>query len=318
MSAGLGAIGIDIFADEIKIGTKGPAVAEGHVSDVEEAGEGFAVNRIIKLADGKFGEIPIFVDGVESAVLVISHGGAEGTDKHVSPEQSRIILGQGRGIDLDRGDATHIIYLAGEGIEEFFEGHIIRIGPVHQDTGNRTIGDVVNLNWYLNRLKKMSFAEVLKRFGQHLDIYCSRIKYRDPSHWPYGRFARNDISLRLHSLPSAPVTSDWTHYRVYNLEFDLTKPIDWYFSEDGSVRWPACHDARINYRPGNPYGDVRINWELNRMQFLPVMAASDEDLAKSIIVDWLIKNPYLHGPGYLASMEVALRWISMSTLGAAP
>lgn len=41
------------------------------------------------------------------------------------------------------------------------------------------------------------------------------------------------------------------------------------------------------------------------------MAVAHEDLANNIIVDWLAKNPYLHGPGYLASMEVALRWFSI-------
>jgi hypothetical protein len=41
------------------------------------------------------------------------------------------------------------------------------------------------------------------------------------------------------------------------------------------------------------------------------MAVSDENLANRTIIDWLKNNPYLHGPAYLASMEVALRWISI-------
>ena len=169
----------------------------------------------------------------------------------------------------------------------------------------------MNLTWYLNRLEKMSLAEMFKRFSEQIGIYHSRVKYRDPTQWPYRRFARNGISLTLHSLPSAPVTNDWAHYRIYNFEFDLTKPLEWDFSEDDSAQWPACHYARINYRPGNPYGDVRINWELSRLQFLPGMAAAHQDLAKKILVAWLDKNPYLHGPAYLASMEVALRWFSI-------
>ncbi len=169
----------------------------------------------------------------------------------------------------------------------------------------------MNPVWYLNRLKKMGLSEVLKRLKEHLDIYYSRIKYRDPFKWPYWRFARDDIALVLNSLPGIPVADDWKHYWIYNTEFDLTEPIDWYFSDNSGKRWPECHYARINYRPGNPYGDVRINWELSRLQFLPAMAVTDEDLAKSILADWLVKNPYLHGPGYLASMEVALRWISI-------
>jgi hypothetical protein len=157
----------------------------------------------------------------------------------------------------------------------------------------------------------MSLAEVVKRLIENLNIYCSRIKYRNPAQWPYSRFYDDNATLALHSLPGIATTNDWKHYRIYNAEFDLTKPLDWYFSDDGGSRWPACHYAKIDYRPGNPYGDVRINWELNRLQFLPAMAVTDEDLAKSILKDWLEKNPYLHGPGYLASMEVALRWFSI-------
>ena len=169
----------------------------------------------------------------------------------------------------------------------------------------------MNLTWYLNRLKKMSPAEVLKRFSEQAGIYHSRFKYRDPARWPYSRFACDDIPLMLHSLPGIHIYNDWEHYRLYNMEFDLTKPLNWFFSDQEGGCWPACHYAGINYRPGNTNGDVRINWELNRLQFLPAMAVTDEDLVKSILADWLTKNAYLHGPAYLSSMEVALRWVSI-------
>ena len=169
----------------------------------------------------------------------------------------------------------------------------------------------MDLTWYLSRLRKMSLAEIYKRLGEYLDIYYSLIKYHNPNQWLYSRFAPDDVDLVLHPLPYIPVDNDRKHYWFYNIEFDLTKPLNWYFSYNNSAQWPAYHYAKINYRPGNPYGDVRINWELNRLQFLPAMAVTDEALAKSILADWLIKNPYLHGPGHLSSMEVALRWISI-------
>ena len=169
----------------------------------------------------------------------------------------------------------------------------------------------MKLSWYLNRLKKMSLAEVIKRFAESSKIYYSRIKYRDPSQWPYSRFAANGISLKLHVLPSYPLSNNWRQYHIYNYHFDLTKKLDWYFTNQSNSRWPECHYSKINYRPENPYGDVRINWELNRLQFLPVMAVSDEDLAKNILKDWMKDNMFAHGPAYLASMEVALRWLSI-------
>jgi hypothetical protein len=116
----------------------------------------------------------------------------------------------------------------------------------------------------------------------------------------------------LRHLPGAAVPHDWERYRIYNEEFDLTGPIEWRYTEGGEGRlWPSGHYSRINYRPGNPYGDVRLNWELNRLQFLPSMAVADEDLARKILAYWLDRNRYLSGPAYIASMEVALRWISI-------
>lgn len=157
----------------------------------------------------------------------------------------------------------------------------------------------------------MSPAEVVKRLVEYSGILYSRIRYRDPSRWPYRRFAPEGISLKLHDLPGCPLTNDWKRYQIYNFNFDLTKRVDWYFSGQDNIRWPDWHYSKINYRPGNPYGDVRINWELNRLQFLPVMAVTDEYLAKNILEDWMAKNPFAHGPAYLSSMEVALRWLSV-------
>ena len=47
----------------------------------------------------------------------------------------------------------------------------------------------MNPIWYLNRLKKMSTAEIFKRIVETICHYASRIKYTDPEKWPYERFA---------------------------------------------------------------------------------------------------------------------------------
>jgi hypothetical protein len=170
----------------------------------------------------------------------------------------------------------------------------------------------MNLAWYLHRLKKMSVAEIAKRVGEHSRVYYSRTRYRRFANWQYSRFAPNGWSLVLRPLPAASVAQDWERYHIYGMEFDLTGSIEWLFSEAGPSRvWPSGHYSTINYRPGNPHGDVRINWELNRLQFLPAMAVADENLAHRVLADWLAKNLYLAGPAYIASMEVALRWLSI-------
>lgn len=156
----------------------------------------------------------------------------------------------------------------------------------------------------------MNSTEILKRVGEYLQIYHSQVKYRTPSKWPYSRFCSDHVELVVHSLPSVALENDWKSFSVYSWSFNLTKPLDWYFSPTGGG-WPVSHYATINYRPGNEHGDIRINWELNRLQFLPVMSVTDQVLAKKILTDWLVGNPFLHGPGYSAAMEVALRWLSV-------
>ena len=166
--------------------------------------------------------------------------------------------------------------------------------------------------WVFHRLKKMSLAEIAKRVREQSEIYYSRMIYRRSVEWPYGRFAPDGYALALRPLPGVAVLQDWRHYHIYGVEIDLTGPVQWLFSgADRSCPWPSRHYSTIDYRPGNPYGDVRINWELNRLQFLPTLAIADESLARTILLDWLSKNRYLAGPSYIASMEVALRWLSI-------
>jgi hypothetical protein len=158
----------------------------------------------------------------------------------------------------------------------------------------------------------MGAAEVLKRVVEQVWVYVYWAKYHHPQSCQYPRLRFGIEKLNLADLPGTEVSHDWRYYWIHSFKFNLHKPINWHFSDkDLRTQWPQKYYSRINYRPGNPFGDVRINWELNRLQFLPAMAASDEALAKSIINDWLDKNPYLRGPAYLSSMEVALRWFSI-------
>ena len=75
------------------------------------------------------------------------------------------------------------------------------------------------------------------------------------------------------------------------------------------AEWPARHHAMLSHHVGNPLGDVRPVWELNRLQFLPHVAVRDPERAIALLQDWLDHNPYRIGPAWMSAMEVALRWI---------
>lgn len=157
----------------------------------------------------------------------------------------------------------------------------------------------------------MNLAEMMKRFIEISQIYGSMYHYRHIDQWPYRRFSdENSVTLKFQHLPHYKLNESIKEWKFYNQTFNLKNEINWFFSET-KQDWPNIHFQKIDYRPGNPYGDIRINWELNRLQFLPTMALHDQNLTEAILKDWLNKNRFLHGPGYVASMEVAIRWCSV-------
>lgn len=166
---------------------------------------------------------------------------------------------------------------------------------------------MMKLQWYLNRLCKMTPDEIWKRLNEEVMSAFQSIKYE--RHAPlYEEIGRN-YKIRLNNLPFGPIDRDVHHFSIYGEKIDLTRPVDWHRAQNG--QWPNVFYKKINYRPGNPHGDIRFNWELNRLQFLPLLAVKNKNLAVSLLEDWLEKNPYLIGPAYVSAMEVALRWMSV-------
>jgi len=85
--------------------------------------------------------------------------------------------------------------------------------------------------------------------------------------------------------------------------------------------WPRVPSRQIDYRPGNRTGDVRVIWEVNRLQHLfelAVIAAAEPGLRTRAVARleqdlhaWHGANPPGTGVNYLSAMEEALRLISL-------
>ena len=165
------------------------------------------------------------------------------------------------------------------------------------------------MNWLLYRMSKMTVGELITRGHKLIFNYFNSLKFRDPGKCPYSKIGEG-FRLNFLSLPKTFSNHELGKFKIFNRAIDLYSPIDWFDSIDGN-RWSNSISSKIKYRPGNNVGDIRFNWELNRLQFLPLLALTNEDRAIFLISDWLDKNYYLNGPSYLSSMEVALRWISI-------
>ncbi len=165
----------------------------------------------------------------------------------------------------------------------------------------------MNPLWYLNRLRKMPPGEIWKRLTDEVSSTLNAVRY-EKRKTLYEELGVN-YKIVLKNLPYGEVARDVRQFSIYGEIVDLTGDIDWHRAPN--EKWPNIFYKKINYRPGNPHGDIRINWELNRLQFLPLLATQDKTLAVQVLSDWLDKNPYLTGPAYVSAMEVALRWISV-------
>lgn len=85
------------------------------------------------------------------------------------------------------------------------------------------------------------------------------------------------------------------------------------------VRWPAKVPPRkINYFGSDRKGDIKYIWELNRMQFLPLLGIAyfltdNEKYARSVlsyIESWIDQNPYFKGTNWMEGIEAAIRMYS--------
>jgi hypothetical protein len=99
----------------------------------------------------------------------------------------------------------------------------------------------------------------------------------------------------------------------------LGPKIDWHKDFKSGQRWPKLHFTKI--RIINPYdnSDVKIPWELSRLQFLTDLGRGhwleEGSIYKrefiSVLNDWMVENPVDVGVNWVCSMEVAIRAVNI-------
>ena len=94
----------------------------------------------------------------------------------------------------------------------------------------------------------------------------------------------------------------------------------WHLDPSTNSTWPDqtyCFDIGYRYAPEG--GDVKLVFELNRLQYLQPMAAAaalgnDKDLAAVVvrhIESWIAANPPFRGVNWVSGIELALRIVSL-------
>lgn len=108
---------------------------------------------------------------------------------------------------------------------------------------------------------------------------------------------------------------------VYGTEVQWTQdPEFWHTDPMTGAVWPASGKGRVSYRPGNPTGDVRVVWELNRLQHLVDLAAAAalpgmrDRIGRTVCLQfesWFRANAFPGGINFASAMENALRLLSL-------
>jgi len=120
------------------------------------------------------------------------------------------------------------------------------------------------------------------------------------------------------SLP-ADLTTQFQKYKnfeFFDQDINLENEIDWHHDLKSDKTFPLIFSKDIDIRSGE-YGNAKIVWEINRLQFLLPLAIkcritkSDDDLQHwmDLMKSWVQQNPYLTGINWYSNIEINLRLI---------
>jgi hypothetical protein len=196
------------------------------------------------------------------------------------------------------------------------------------------------LLWYARRARTMENGELRARLAGALDGATDYVRirlsgksaYRRTPDAPKFAFCRSadpflpDLSWNFDPAPRALAAR--LEGRHHALGFPWTwQPgrAAWHRAPDTGRLWPEKFSDLIDFRPGNPVGDVRVMWEPNRLQqlvalalvtrFVPARANDAAALLRRQLLSWLDANPMRIGVNYTCAMECALRILSVCFAG---
>jgi len=196
------------------------------------------------------------------------------------------------------------------------------------------VNAIRKVRWLMQRASVMSAAELAYRFRQVLVDSKERVRHalslggppkaEDPSSLtsllrPDARqlfvpaYERSAADEGLLLSGKVAVFGQWLMVGS-DAEFWHRDPLS------GAV-WPRRPFRQLDYRPGNSTGDVRVVWELNRLQHLFALAVlADQDpsrrggaiaVIERQLAGWEAANPTGIGVNFISAMEEALRLVAL-------
>jgi hypothetical protein len=181
------------------------------------------------------------------------------------------------------------------------------------------------LVWYWQRLQRMSFAEAVFRAETHFannfqQFFGRNINIPDPKKIRTGIFF--DLESEYFSEQAYCQAADEIlegRLDLFSLKgFLIGNEPKWTTDPKTGTQSPMTFGKKLNYRNTNIVGNIKYLWELNRHLHLITLAQAYHisknrkylDAIKSHLTSWFEQNPYLMGPNWASSLELAIRLIN--------
>ncbi len=171
---------------------------------------------------------------------------------------------------------------------------------------------MASLSWYFHRLRSMSLPEIGFRAQQFIQKQQEKRSQvgRNPS------LSLSYLPAPLLHIGKTSINLEDTLLPVFGSSLDYSQPIDWHLDIASGRRFPLTFAKDINIRT-EEYGSAKHVWEVNRLQFLPLIALRYRQTKdarflqqfQELVTQWTQTNPYLVGVNWYSNIEVNIRLI---------
>ena len=185
-----------------------------------------------------------------------------------------------------------------------------------------------SIRWYLNRLGRMSPAEIVHRLGVTTRSSLGRLGISGAHQVPTPALSGQSHHF-VHALRGArdegyTAAADRIiagEYSVFHLDScSLGSPPDWNTDPLTGRRAPLTSALGLDYRDQRLVGNIKYLWEPNRHLHLTTLAqayAVSGDMRYAVEIrrqleSWIEQCPYLRGANWTSSLELGIRLVNWS------
>lgn len=181
------------------------------------------------------------------------------------------------------------------------------------------------LFWYYNRLRCMSFSEILQRVQNLVNIYAEKFGFFRAS------IVIDEANITTPVIFNKIACWDRVHQQASKIcdgyitvfaieDFQFGPDYNWLEDPQSSIVAPLIFGKLLDYRDEDKVGNIKYLWEPSRHLQLVTLAVAYADnnnqdylsCIKDQLSSWLEQNPYLQGPHWVSSLELGIRLINWS------